>query len=221
MKTEHPILFSDAMVRAILGGRKTQTRRVIKPQPEWRVIEPETRFARTGWWWTKPDGTGIHSQPTEAALIETFGRSLFDCPYGQPGDYLWVREAWGRSALGKVVYRADGAVRDDSDERVGWWVGDQFCERLRPSIHMPRALSRITLEVTGVRVERVQSISEEDALAEGIVWATRETAPGSGRFEPCARDEFALLWDSINAKRGYSWETNPWVWVISFERWTP
>ena len=154
--------------------------------------------------------------PTDSALR---------CPYGAPGDALWVRETW--APLGDIltevigrprVFRADAdLVRDDSGDRVGWWLGETFLEgserpfRWRPSLHMPRWASRITLDVVSVRVERLQAISEADAEAEGV------SADLESRT--LARDAFRELWDSINGKRpGCSWDDDPWVWVVEFRR---
>ena len=211
---ERPILFSAPMVRAILEGRKSQTRRVVKPQP----------FA--GWYPSKcTNGWGFCHPQGEAPAV------LFQCPYGVPGDRLWVRETWAYFNADEDLYQKNkGALAFratwDSD-RCEW---PQFAraisyipgDRWRPSIHMPRWASRITLEITDVRVERLQEISEEDALAEGV----REIG---GNFEGCyefcdrlsgtnARDCFGRGWDSINAKRGSGWDANPWVWAISFRR---
>lgn len=177
---ERPILFSGSMVRAILRGEKTQTRRVLLPR-------------------SKP-GFGLVPKATIAEH-----REFWDlCPYGQPGDRLWVRETWfdtepfcemplfqGRSR--RWAYRADKA------EFIG-------CHRWRPSIHMPRRASRITLEVVSVRVERVQAISRADAAAEGL-----SLTPGD------PRGYFPATWNLINSRRGYSWEANPWVWAVGFK----
>ena len=171
---EYPIIFSGPMVRAILDGRKTQTRRVIKPQPK-------GEFCRYGF-----------HMPTQAIWTDL---TVVSCPYGQPGDLLWVRETFAAAGdQSWVEYRAD------CDSKVIRW---------RPSIHMPRSASRLTLRITDVRVQRVQEISEEDARAEG-------TTGLAG-----AMTGFPYLWESINAKRGYGWNTNPWVWAISFERIMP
>ena len=143
-------------------------------------------------------------------------------PYGQPGDQLWVRESWAYHPDGKdkeILYRATDSGWDDNNTGLRW----------KPSIHMPRWASRIQLEVTDVRVERVQEISEEDAKAEGISDGGCLNCGNSSDPEACGcdypkpdfRDSFANLWDSINAKRGYSWESNPYVWVVEFERVTP
>lgn len=192
---EKPILFSGLMVRAILEGRKSQTRRVVKPNPDisghWKEWTPE----RTDHW-------------------------IRMCPYGKPGDRLWVRETWGDMALpgyGPVIaYRADP---DEPEKGMGLPPGMKW----KPSIHMPRYFSRLTLEITEVRVQRVQEISEEDAKAEGIYRGTNglyanypqgETVPGWS--DP--RKSFQSLWDSINSKRGFGWEKNPFVWAISFKR---
>ena len=165
---ERPIIFSAEMVQAILDGRKTQTRRVMKVPP--REI----------------NGVGIVYESDK-------------CPYGQPGNRLWVRETWAYwgsiETPEAIIYRTDG---------------DKAGVRWRPSIYMPRKYSRITLEVTGVRVERVQDISHRDALAEGVSY---DVSQDDGAPVP----RFQKLWDSINAKRGYSWDKNPWVWVVEFK----
>ena len=203
---ERPIIFSAPMVRAILDGRKTQTRRVVKLTDSGRVKEPGSP---RNW----------HLDDPEAVMA---------CPYGVPGDRLWVRETWcpgsatplgigllpciGPAHLGdKIAYRA---TDDYGGDDPPW----------RPSIHMPRWASRITLEIVSVRVERVQDISEEDALAEGALEFDSPTTfvdhgmqsvyfPGMG-YAPAA---FIDLWESINAKRA-PWESNPWVWAIEFRR---
>ena len=184
---ERPIIFSGPMVRAILEGRKTQTRRVVKPQHDCRYdgLAPAREYLgrkHLGSW-------GAY-----------FGWAFVPCPYGQPGDQLWVREAWGYDCDRNLVFRADGELAE-----VNRW---------RPSIHMPSWASRITLEVTDVRVERVQDISDLDALAEGIqvIGRTEVNDLSRGKF----RHAFRALWDSINAKRGHGWDKNPWVWVVQF-----
>ena len=202
---ERPILFSAPMVRAILDGSKTQTRRVVKPQPQM-----VTNHTISTW-----DGPPAALQ----YQLERMGRG---CPYGKPGDRLWVREAflgWYKTADKSfshvAAYRADGYELEAS-------------ERWTPSIHMPRAASRITLEVTGVRVERLQDISEADAIAEGIDRAPSMGKPGA--FQWCdyrlPRDpsewfndpvrSYQSLWDLINGPG--SWDANPWVWVVELKR---
>lgn len=210
---ERPILFSGPMVRAILEGRKTQTRRIVKPPFE---------MIGNGYL-VRPDGHGGRFGP-------------YPCPYGQPGDRLWVRETWSHTGTGvwsirdcsmandgDYIYRADGEIQG-----CKWW----------PSIHMPRWVSRIHLEVVSVRVQRLQDISEEDAMAEGLSCLSkdggrtykygipdRDGLPGSdddGRhwsdWNTDPRIAFRTLWDSINADRGHGWETNPWVWVVEFKK---
>jgi hypothetical protein len=181
--TERPILFNAPMVRAILNGSKTQTRRVVKGM---------------ALLWLRPDGF----TPEFTALPEN---GL--CPYGQPGDRLWVRETFQRfTDDGEILYKADPAGFEAMNE----YKRDECLEaRWRPSIHMPRQLSRITLEITAVRVERLQEISEADAMAEGIPHS-EVSPPDMGRFT------FRHLWESINGPG--SWDSNPWVWVIEFRR---
>jgi hypothetical protein len=191
---ERPILFSAPMIRAILEGRKTMTRRVVK-----RVTEgspyPEI-------WVPLPGTTNKHTPP---------------CPYGQPGDRLWVRETWAWDVQAQASLRdEDGPFAYAADPFA---VQRRLCPRWRPSIHMPRWASRITLEITGVRVERLQDISEQDAMAEGI----RPFGDGWGHhvhdglhYMHRAADSFASLWESINGAG--SWDTNPWVWVVEFKR---
>jgi hypothetical protein len=191
---ERPILFSSEMVRAILDGRKTQTRLVVKPQPE-----TSFPFAKCIKWGEMESDRGIWGVPG-------WGTSVRRCPYGQPGDCLWVRETWCPTMDGAEVAYYKATIDQQIVKGPKW----------KPSIHMPRWASRIALEVTGVRVERVQDISEGDAIAEGIEPHFAAIAEMShDAISP--ESEFALLWDSINAKRGYSWDSNPWVWVVEFK----
>lgn len=208
---ERPILFSDAMVRAILEGRKLQTRRVIKPQPPERCFRPVEEFG--GWWWTGESYLDAY-YPEEEKVVK--------CPYGQPETRLWVREAWkptrSFTALGTsyVRYRAD-----DSRAEVVHGEYGRAGDRWRPSIHMPRWASRITLELTEVRVQRLQDISEAEAKAEGAVNLGEAGAFASkqlGIGHEVHRLYFQDLWNSINSKRGFGWNTNPWVWALSFRR---
>lgn len=210
--TERPILFSAPMVRALLAGTKTQTRRVVKPQP---FAQPED------------DGSGGWEVYAGDELSGTMR-----CPFGAPGDRLWVRETWKVSSESNhyptdekhlyVEFRA-GAVagtgqqrskfsveRDAELARAAWGNGKSHA--WRPSIHMPRWASRITLEVTDVRVERLQAISEADAMAEGI-------ERGEAAMYRSATEAFVDLWESINGAG--SWRRNPWVWVVEFKRVTP
>jgi len=212
---EHPIIFSGPMVRAILDGRKTQTRRVVKPQPP-----NKTRHMQLteGEWCAFGEGT----QVAGGAWCGETGDPPFNrwkCPYGQRGDMLWVREIWKPTCSGLTVDTYVRYCADDSRREI---VHNLECrghdtERWRPSIHMPRWASRLTLEVTGVRVERVQDISNTDLMAEGI---TPDEMPDSedpwADFYDRYQVPFMRLWDSINAKRGYPWESNPWVWVVEF-----
>ena len=202
---ERPILFNGDMVRAILDGRKTQTRRVIKPQPEWREAVPGTM--RSGGWSWFHLGTTLESWPRE----ESFGEVLAKhCPYGKLGDRLWVKEVWGVSS----VYDDVPPRLVDCGAKVAYRVNNPMGIKARSPYFMPRWASRIDLEVTGVSVERVQDIDAIDAEAEGIEY----DPGGNGSDDPdhYYRLAFADLWDSI-AKPEHSWEANPWVWVIEFK----
>jgi len=191
---ERPILFSGPMVLAILDGHKTQTRRVVKPQPPADHPFPQP-CVNDGYWWndSKDDHDDVSFWPTYSTCLP--------CPCGKPGDRLWVRETWcnypmaGHDGAAGLCYRAtNGSVPPGS------W---------KPSIHMPRWASRITLEITGVRVERLNEISRGDAMAEGCPHSN--LAYGQN---PC--DWFHELWESINGPE--SWAANPWVWAIEFRK---
>lgn len=201
--TERGILFSAPMVRALLDGMKTQTRRVVKMPPSWDCIV----YADwgNGWWpYRSDDGESPSYDNNEIPL---------NCPYGRTGDHLWVREmhrpVWGQTPgyLTGVDYRAD--------PRAKWErLGDQTGAPLKwtPSIHMKREYSRILLEVVGVRVERLQDISDDDARAEGC--SGYETSPFADPVPPSG--EYRELWEQINGAG--TWAANPWVWVVEFRR---
>lgn len=199
MPKERPILFSGSMIKAILEGRKIKTRRIVKPQP--------------------PEGFRLwgrcideHASWTDHPLQGEKGNIVrATCPYGKPGDTLWVRETFGPGfgdnpvpTLGYVAYRADGEYPARLKDTHVW----------RPSIFMPRWASRITLKITEVRAERLQDISEADAIAEGVTLPERTVTHYDGIW----KHHFRTLWDALNAKRGYGWDVDPWVWVIRFEK---
>jgi hypothetical protein len=231
---ERPILFSAPMIRAILNGEKTQTRRVVKPQPtgtpwfwEGDEVDPQPQWFDS--WETGRDVCGAHLHEVNNPMKQRYAK----------GDHLWVREAWldawaqnlGHTST-QYHYRAD-----PGNEHYGY--------KWRPSIHMPRAASRITLKVTDVRVQRLQDISEEDARAEGVEdpnaerldpdWKICPRCGGTGLYDHhsmqgCSPDSdclkcdtykkrFGLLWESINGQG--SWDTNPWVYALTFERAKP
>lgn len=198
-----PIIFSDPMVRAILAGHKTQTRRVIKLPIESDIASINLDGQGNWVMWAPIPVTD------EQSIAHYPNGGGYPCPYGKPGDQLWVRESWRELidvGLGHnfVVYRADGELLPAHAPNLGdaHW---------RPSIFMPRWASRITLRVTDVRAERLQDISEEDAKAEGAT-AWHDTIDGT-----VYRPDFHIRWDDINAKRGYPWASNCWVWAITFE----
>lgn len=187
---ERPILFSAPMVRAILDGTKTQTRRIVKGAAlDW--------LARDGF-------TPEFTSAPENHL----------CPYGQPGDQLWVREAWAPHPQDATTtfYKATTEAEPGFPVWSGPW---------RPSIHMPRRASRITLEITRVRVERLQDISDADCIAEGI--GLNSSAAGVKLTLPpgalACKAGYQALWETLNGPD--SWGANPWVWVVEFRRFPP
>ncbi len=190
---ERPILFSAPMVRAILEGRKTMTRRAVRI-PNWQDNETER---------TK-------------LLIDGIKKGFPKCPYGKPGDRLWVRETFTESSSG-VIYRADPMFDHCKKGDISW--------KWKPSIFMPRKFSRITLEITNVRVERLQDITEDDADDEGVEICGYDQLfgcpyyknyQGGKPFYCGGKDSFKSLWESINGPA--SWSTNPFVWVVEFKR---
>jgi hypothetical protein len=207
MPQTKPIIFNAEMVRAILDGRKKQTRRVVSRQPIYQNTTPI--YGNYGMEW---GGESLDAIPY---------------PYGNIGDYLWVRETWaeltstgfsgihgGEMDCDYIVYRADYSD-PKLIKKIKW----------KPSIHMPREASRITLEITGIRVERLQDISEQDAIAEGVTEALSEDLQSGCSF--CSRNyyeyklyhakwAFKFLWNSIYSNK-HPWESNPWVWVIEFK----
>lgn len=228
--SERPILFSGPMVRAILDGRKTQTRRVVKPQPPIRMTAP----------------TGYE--------FSVAGHDYM-CPYGKTGDRLWLRETWKYDNWTEdgepfVRYKSDNTVllKDFPDEWVDKvediWAnlsersnikidGVARDRRWRPSIHMPRWASRINLEITGVRVERLNDISRDDAVAEGVDWKSCPKYQSMENFQAQRMAEkmgkygvlsltidyvggYQKIWESINGPG--SWDANPWAWVVEFKR---
>jgi len=202
MKKERPILFSDPMVRALLAGTKTQTRRVMNPQPVLHGCH--WRWHDYTWIQGKRHPVDVYDLNPELASFGSLYGSLKPCPYGKPGDRLWVRETFSRHQMGEITYRSTYSGRFTPG--MIRWI---------PSIHMPRAESRITLEVNHVRVERLHDITEADALAEGMAGLMR----GTTRWESEARVLFREVWESIHGAA--SWEENPWIWRICFRRADP
>ena len=198
---ERPILFNGEMVRAILAGQKTHTRRPINPQPAFGCHYEINGAHNAALHLSDADGTLRYVPPTGQSKDH-----MLHCPYGQPGDRLWVRETFAYAQDGTVVYRASmvGSPWDAITRRAITW---------HPSIHMPRWASRITLEITDVYVELVQDIHEEDSIAEGI--DPRKLSYLSGER---AVTKFSVLWNSIYAANGLGWGVNPWVWVVTFKR---
>jgi hypothetical protein len=189
-----PILFSAEMVKAILDGRKTQTRRIVKLTDSGRVKAPGSSL---NWHLDDPNAT-------------------LACPYGQPGDQLWVKETWRtthhydnqspRQLMAVPIrYECDGAEKDFID----WWDSDQP-GKVRQSIYMRKWMSRISLEITGIRIQRLQKINEKDAWAEGVWPNPKPQTPISGIIR------FESLWCSIHGRQ--SWDANPFVWAITFRR---
>lgn len=222
---EHPILFSGPMVRAILSGRKTQTRRVMLPQPP-LTADGDVRDS--------VDGVGFYTPAKVDRRGEIYpGAEVFGCwgeewsrrcPYGAPGDRLWVREAWGgifaHPETRHLLQASEvPAVARTKDNNHGLFyaaddLGVDYTGCLRPSIHMPRWASRLALEIVDVRVERLQDIDSRDIEEEGAMTLPEWTGPEAFTLQ----DLWIKLWDSINAARGFGWDANPWVWAVTFKR---
>lgn len=202
---ERPIIFDAESIKRIVDWRKKQTRRVIASPRHMRhetLHDAMTYAARDGVGdWVFSD----FAMSLEFVLKAYPGGNGIRCPYGYPGDRLWVREVWTQFMDG-MAYRADTTPFSE-EQRKAYGV------RWRSPIHMPRTASRLLLEITDIRVERLQSISDADAKAEGVKLFERTTTHYAGMW----RDAFAERWDAINAKRGYTWKMNPWVWVIEFK----
>jgi hypothetical protein len=234
---ERPILFSGPMVRAILAGQKTQTRRVMKPQPEPCPAD----HTRAGHWWpSRPHQSMLH---VEDELQKWTGLAGDACPIGDHGERLWVRETWADVNLygaPAIAYRADHHLSDlMSDQsfldegafnyedpryravaagkqgnQFSVWAFDLLNEtegRWRSAMFMPRWVCRLVLEIVSVRVERLQAISTEDCVAEGLSTNLREQEAVDD-----LRGQWKDLWTGINGAA--SWEANPWVWVVEFKR---
>jgi hypothetical protein len=197
------------MVRATLDGTKTQTRRIVKPQPEvmhWQYLQRMHGVS--------PDGTKFGDWRQWRVAGPDYPDGPEDdvwCPYGSVGTKLWVRETWRVFGGREYEYQKHKpSVRYRADDICG----EDFQAEWRPSIHMPRWASRLMLEITEVRVERVQDISDEDCRQEGITDAYLV----QHKLSSDRRYAFRMLWDDLNAERGYGWDKNPWCWCISFKR---
>lgn len=213
MSTERPILFNGAMVRAILSGSKTQTRRVVKPQPSASIVRKACM---------------TEGYPPLRGCYWEYGGPIVYCPFGQPGDRLWVRETWKTHSTfenlsprevppqSNIFYAADGRY---SPSAARW----------RPSIHMPRWACRLVLEIIAVRVERLQALSNSDWDAEGISFCMEDPSTAAGRAFNEA-EHYAIAGVSMRgtpedhgmraqfAEQGLDWDSNPWVWVIEFKQ---
>lgn len=223
---ERPMLFNSEMVRALLDGRKTVTRRVMKPQP---VICPPD-YPRPGHWWpSRAHRSMLHVEDELQNKAGGWGGLAgHACPYGEPGDRLWVRETWycdhddvqrgpylkpagldveAAREDGTLVYAADGLTPYEAEQPV--W---------KPNIHMPRWACRILLEITAVRVERLQDITRSDIRAEGLQCPPELAGDDTS---PNYRDWYPSAWRDLWNSTGGDWDANPWVWVVEFKRVTP
>lgn len=212
--TERPMLFSGPMVLALLAGSKTQTRRIVKPAPDWERPEPMSSTTAEGWQGPLDFAVWADNADPEADVRRS--------PYGGPGDSLWVKETW-RPFLEAVPewdlsvrYQADGAFRTIKDGEFGerdWTMPKAAATGNVSPLFMPRWASRLNLNVTGIRVERLQDISEADIIAEGVTQTIIGTPRNPHRMT--YRASFMDLWESINGPD--SWAANPWVWVVTFD----
>jgi len=204
---ERPILFSGAMVRALLNGSKTQTRRVVRPQPPAQAVDAGVIISNSA---SNGEWSWLDDPDLEWAGVVG---EMFRCPYGVPGDRLWVRESFS-------IRDYDLSRLENLDPMAWYWAeGNPTAgnwTKPRPSIHMPRWASRLTLEIVNVGVERLTRIRASDCYDEGI----RRPAPGAIGNEKVgfenAQRAYRELWDDLNAARGFAWDTNPWVWVLTF-----
>ncbi|MFG8999929.1 hypothetical protein ACEPW2_09165 [Pseudomonas aeruginosa] len=209
---ERPILFNDQMVRAILEGRKTVTRRAVKglqiPTEDKTTPHEGLRWSALGQRHLRY-GFNVFGSTEEECAHELARCGV--CPFGKPGDRLWVRETFADIGC-RLTYRAD--LYDGAHCMVKKWI---------PSIHMPRSASRVLLEITAVRVERLQDISEEQALAEGVRGEpcdhARQACSDIGCWGDTAKGAFGFLWEQLSGAG--AWQANPWVWVVEFKRVTP
>lgn len=237
---ERPIIFGTWAIPKILDGSKTQTRRVIKPQPS---------FEQGVWYWQEGAREGEIQSVYYNSLDALKDYLIYRCPYGQVGDRLWARETWAISDFSwrrippvydelRVAYKAgvsglwhpDGATHDLEWRSVDELIFHKYAEKNKwqSPLFMPRWASRILLEITEVRVERLQEIGPEDIKAEGLMAIgvipvkTAMLITGTDNLNDLQRElggeEFASLWDFLNAKRGFSWASNPWVFVIAFKK---
>lgn len=215
---EHPIIESSDSVRAILDGRKTQTRRIV----DWKKIAKQTGCTK---------GLLFYSETFNSWAVDGNGGAdicLIKCPYGKVGDKLWVRESFWNKGYWKTDkdFKKHWFIWPEPEEKIDFYYdadgeptgvrgsyspyGSPIYLRKHPSIHMKKEYARIWLEITGVRVERVQDINYDDTIAEG--YSIKEVGIKAEYHW------FKDLWDSINKKRGFSWKKNPWVWVIEFKK---
>jgi hypothetical protein len=237
--TERPALFKGRLIRGILDGSKTQTRRPLKVQPPSGVIGFNECAGDLGTWYC------------ESSCVSVLSYRAQKCPFGRSGDRLWVRESFHygwydeeyhyNGLSGESITESRWARCDDPDEDDVWYAADgdpgdpgnhdRWDHRQTPSIHMPRWASRIDLEVLGVRVEQLQDLSVADALAEGVKVERCDHAGGKDMYGcvDCLNtgmlespvEALAHTWDEIYAKQGLGWSDNPWVWVTDFRRVRP
>lgn len=213
---ERPIIFSGDMVKAILEDRKTQTRRIIKPQPI-RLPAAYDRVGMTIWPPGSQPGEDGVSWGDKAPSNSPTKVMAKHCPYGQTGDRLWVREAWCEHWIHNGEEWIEAGYRykatDEKDKRAKWY----------PSIYMPHCASRIALEIVSIRVEKLQEISEEDYIKEGLKPCKKNPKLAISHYSEAnankliLQKDFMFLWDSINGEVN-PWSSNPWVWVIEFRR---